>query len=320
MVVRYGFGDASGVGYGLSIYIEGRGILWETGLWEWSIKEESSSNYKKLRNIVDALQKYAQDGWLQFTEIWMFTDNSVAESAYFRGTSKSRQLFELVLQLRKLEMAAECRIFLIHVAGTRMIAQGTDGLSRGDQNAGVMMGVDMLDYILLHRTAVERSPSVETWVHSWAGPSETNTYQCLSENEWPLAHPSRGTYVWYPAPAAAPAAVEWLACSIHKRVTSIHIMIVPRLMTAWWFKILNKTADLIFKILTTTEIWGKNEHEPLICALCLPLSSKDPWSHKGSERTLQVHRELHSVWLSDFGRARVILRQLLGEARFLSQM
>jgi len=118
VVVRYGFGDASGVGYGLSIYIEGRGILWETGLWEWSIKEESSSNYKKLRNIVDALQKYAQDGWLQFTEIWMFTDNSVAESAYFRGTSKSRQLFELVLQLRKLEMAAECRIFLIHMAET----------------------------------------------------------------------------------------------------------------------------------------------------------------------------------------------------------
>jgi len=131
--VHYGFGDASGIGYGSSIYIEGRGILWETGLWEWSIREESSSNYKELRNIVDTLHKYAQDGFLQRTEIWMFTDNSVAESTYFRGTSKSRQLFELVLQLRKLEMAAECRIFLVHVAGTRMIAQGTNGLSQGDR-------------------------------------------------------------------------------------------------------------------------------------------------------------------------------------------
>jgi len=153
--VHYGFGNASGIGYGLSIYIEGRGILWETGLWEWSIKEESSSNYKELRNIVDTLHKYAQDGFLQHMEIWMFTDNSVAESAYFHRTSKSQQLFELVLQLCKLEMAAKCHIFLVHMAGTQMIAQGTDSLSRGDQNAGVMSRVDMLEYILLYRTAVE---------------------------------------------------------------------------------------------------------------------------------------------------------------------
>ncbi len=56
--VRYGFGDASGVGYGSSIYLERRGILWETELWDWSIKEESSSNYKELKNIVDTLPRW----------------------------------------------------------------------------------------------------------------------------------------------------------------------------------------------------------------------------------------------------------------------
>jgi len=106
VVVCYRFGDASGVGYGSSIYIEGCGTLWETGLWEWSIKEDSSSNHKELRSIVDMLHKYAGDGFLHYMEIWMFTDNSVAESAYFCGTSKSCQLFEFVLQLCKLEMAA----------------------------------------------------------------------------------------------------------------------------------------------------------------------------------------------------------------------
>jgi len=112
-------------------------------------------------------------------------------------------------------------------------------------------------------------------VQSWADPENLGgSYQCLSEHDWPMMHKSGGTYVWFPAPAAAPAAVEWMACSIHKHTTSIHIMIVPRLMMAWWFKILNKTADLIFKIPTTTAIWGKNEHEPLICALCLPLSER----------------------------------------------
>jgi len=179
----------------------------------------------------------------------------------------------------------------------------------------------MLKYIPLHKTAVERSPNLETWVQSWAeGQNLRDIYHCLLELDWPQVHLGGGTYVWYPAPAAAPTAVEWLACSIHKCTTSIHIMIIPRLMTAWWYKILNKTADLIFKILTTTAIWGKNEHEPLICALCLPLSRKDPWTHKGSERTLGVHRELHGVWLSDFGRSRSILCQILGKVRFLSEM
>jgi hypothetical protein len=61
----------------------------------------------------------------------MFMDNYVTERAYFRGMSKSKQLFNLILWLQKLEMAGELFIHLIWVARTRMITQGTDGVSRG---------------------------------------------------------------------------------------------------------------------------------------------------------------------------------------------
>ena len=91
----------------------------------------------------------------------MFTDNSTAECVYFKGTSRSRHLFELVLRLRKLEMQTGCRIYLVHVAGTRMIAQGSDGLSRGDQNAGVMAGRDMLSFVPLNLSAFDRSSNLK---------------------------------------------------------------------------------------------------------------------------------------------------------------
>ena len=46
------------------------------------------------------------------------------------GTSKSRKLFELVLRLKKLEVKYHIILHVMHVSGKRMIAQGTDGLSR----------------------------------------------------------------------------------------------------------------------------------------------------------------------------------------------
>ena len=45
---------------------------------------------------------------------------------------------------------------VIHVAGTRMIAQGTDGLSRGIPMEGVMTGVDMLFFVDISKGAFER--------------------------------------------------------------------------------------------------------------------------------------------------------------------
>jgi len=51
-----------------------------------------------------------------------------------------------------------------------MIAQGTDGLSRGIFLEGVVWGEDMLSFVDLSRTAVERHPGVLEFVKSWVAP------------------------------------------------------------------------------------------------------------------------------------------------------
>jgi hypothetical protein len=102
-------------------------------------------------------------------EVFMFTDNYVTECAYFRWTSYSPIMFGLLLRLHKLELHSGWKFHVINIAGTQMISQGTDGLSRGDMLTGVMGGADMLTFIPLDLTAVERQPELMEWVDSWWG-------------------------------------------------------------------------------------------------------------------------------------------------------
>ena len=63
-----------------------------------------------------------------------------------------------------MENEAQCKIHFVHVAGTRMITQGADGLSRGNLTKGVMGGWNMGDFVPLHRGALERSNQLEGWI------------------------------------------------------------------------------------------------------------------------------------------------------------
>jgi hypothetical protein len=98
------------------------------------------------------------------SEIFIFTDNSTAEAAFWKGTSKSRRLFELVLRLKELEMKHELIIHVLHVSGRRMIAQGTDSLSRADHSEGVMQGLDIQAFIPLHLTPTAQEPNIKPWL------------------------------------------------------------------------------------------------------------------------------------------------------------
>ena len=49
-------------------------------------------------------------------------------------------------------MKCKTQIHLVHVAGMRMIVQGSDGLSRGNISKGVMKGTAMDDFIPLNES------------------------------------------------------------------------------------------------------------------------------------------------------------------------
>jgi hypothetical protein len=202
----YGFGDASKDGFGVSIEIQGEGVvMWRSGTWSQTMREESS-NYREFCNLVETIESLVTRGTLRGHELFMFTDDTTSEAAFFKGTSSSKKVFNLVLRLEKIEMEGDLFIHLIHVAGTRMIWSGVDGLSRGDHNAGVMAGDPMLSFVPLAQDAKERSPGLVAWVDSWANPSKHKTkmtMKSLSPTEWCNPHPSGGTSLWLLPLAAA---------------------------------------------------------------------------------------------------------------------
>jgi hypothetical protein len=84
----YMFGNASGAGFGSSLMI-GKEIHYLHGQWNTSFSHESS-NYRELGNLINAIKAASSKGLLKNSELFVFTDNTSAESAFFKGTSSSQ--------------------------------------------------------------------------------------------------------------------------------------------------------------------------------------------------------------------------------------
>jgi hypothetical protein len=118
--------------------------------------------------------------------VFYFTYNEVTYNICKKGSSKTLSLHLLVQHLKSLEFALGCRLEVIHVPGTTMITQGTDGLSRGVRENGFntyfnSFAVDVFLPALPYLSLTQWAPSnigihtehaawwnVETDTSSWA--------------------------------------------------------------------------------------------------------------------------------------------------------
>ena len=169
VTVIYGFGDASGTGLGAT-FTCGSGFSFRIGVWGPD-ESDQSSNWREFTNIVESLEDEVKSGNLEHSEVFMFTDNSTVEAYAVKGSSSSIKLWRLVVRLRALSTLNNVKIHIFHVAGTRMIAQGTDGVSRGFLGEGIMAGDAMKSFIPIHLSALSRSSGLETWIKSWSSDS-----------------------------------------------------------------------------------------------------------------------------------------------------
>ena len=108
------------------------------GVWSTNEEEECSSNWKEFGNVVDDLEKEGREGRLDKLIVFFMTDSSTVEGAVDKESTPWRALFEHVLQIKRIQFKYK---FVLHVApysGTRMTLQGTDGVSRGILNPGLL--------------------------------------------------------------------------------------------------------------------------------------------------------------------------------------
>lgn len=308
VTVVYGFGDASGSGLGAT-FTCGSGFNFRIGVWGADEGPESS-NWKEFTNVVEALEDEAKAGNLEGSEVYMFTDNSTVESCASRGTSSSPKLLGLVIRLQGLMTRSDVKIHIFHVSGTRMIAQGTDGVSRGYLGQGVMAGESMVAHIPIHISAVARSSNLVPWIRNWCGDDAV----LLDEKGWfeaghgiegwetgrdgferPKLAKGRKTYIWSPPPIAAEVALAELRKARIKRQTDCHIIVCPRLCTTQWAKQLYRASDFVFELPVGFSCWTSCMHEPLLIGILFPFLSVRPWQIKGAPKMFAVGRELRKV-------------------------
>lgn len=319
--VEYGLADASGKGFGSLLSFDGE-VVWRSGQWHQDYSDQSS-NWREFGNVVIALEEFHARQRVENLQIFMFTDNIVTECAFYKGSSHSRSLFALVLRLRKLEIKAGWDLHVLHIAGTRMIASGVDGLSRGDGMTGIMGGDAVLDHVPLHLTALERADTkgneLRTWITSWWGCDAKVLW--LNPTNWFDLPYRDGYYVWSPPPAIADVALERL-CKVRLKRPGLgaHLFIVPRLMTSRWRKQLTKAATFVFQIPVGSAVWGSAQHEPLILAVCLPLSKHSPWNLRNTSLVGDLEGSLCEVFEHDGKRTGYLLRQFLRLATRLESM
>ena len=311
----YIVGDASGTGFGTTTWDDKSGkVRIQFGGWDDAF-QLNSSNLREAYNHVLGLEDQIKSGVIKSgTEVFVFTDNSTTESVFTKGSSKSKLLHELAIRLRKLQMEGHIFIHIIWIAGKRMIAQGTDSVSRGDFCSGVLAGDPFLAHIPLSQSAFQRNPTLLDWFKEYLPGSR---WQFLSPAEWytlPFEDPY-GRYVWCPPPALANKAVE-LMCEVHHiHPYTSHVFVCPTLMTSRWRKTLMKCSDAVFTITAGCPLWPFDMFEPLTFGFVSPLCNSSPWRMGRTEWLAQRQTQMHGMLAADPGSAGNCMRQFWDEAK-----
>ena len=230
------FGDGSGSGMGGTLGFADQGL--EMWMGQWSpVVYHFSSNWKELKTLHLTLLHISQHhrDKVAGTTLFYFTDNSVTYWIAASGSSKSPGLHSLVEQIKLLELDLGCCLQVIHVPGTVMIQQGTDGLSRG------------VWFTPYHRRLPQRALTAAVFAPLQHDPQLVQDYlaqlACTDDtyhlqewnSPWEGAALLHQLTVWYPPPEIARQAIIFmLETWVEAPLTTSALFFVPRTVPSFW--------------------------------------------------------------------------------------
>jgi hypothetical protein len=213
----------------------------------------------------------------------------------------------MAFELRLLALEAGFTLHVIHVAGTCLIDQGVDPLSRGERQLRGLID-PAKNTVPLHLHPIERSPVLLCWVANWTGVPVAALDVCA-----PVDRPHRGHMpglkVWSLPPGAALYALEELAMTRLKRMEEVSaIILVPMLMSPSWFRRFIRSVDVYFVVKAGAPCWPAAMHEPLMIGLSLPLLRHQPWEWRRVPFMVDLGRTLSGMHKTDPLRGLDLLR------------
>jgi hypothetical protein len=174
-----------------------------------------------------------------------------------------------------------------------MIQQGTDVLSRGEENCLAMGGLSLGGMVPLHMSAMERSPMIGDWMHVWW---DSGRKLLMTEpKDWITTAHAMGDFGWFPALASADSAIDQFCEALHERHHFSHIFDVPLIMTNRWRKTLLEVVDVYFVLKPVCAFRGHSQHEPLGIFISFPLRRHEPWRLSNAQPVVDLTRALREV-------------------------
>ena len=181
---------------------------YEAGPWKMQWRKESS-NVREAENLTDRIERLGRDMVLTNHEVFVMTDNTAFEGAYYKGHSPSAKLNDIVFRLHKAKRDGGFVLYVLHISGKRMKATGVDGLSRGNIMEGILAGAPETMFDLKDMQAAR---------------------------------------LWVVAPAVMETALELFGHDRLAHPQWPHVFVIPHLMTYMWRKNSGKDADVLFTI------------------------------------------------------------------------
>ena len=235
------WGDGSGTGTGGTINflnLEGQDEpikldIW-MGTWNGTVVH-STSNWKEMCTLRQTLQNESNLGGIRVKHrrLLYCTDNSVMCDIFRRGVSKSDTLQKLFLEVKLLELQLDCHLLLIHVPGTTMIREGTDGLSRGVPLQPLYKYEGNALLPLLWRAASPSTPLLNWALSKIKLPWDSTAKWLFQEDytNWSRTKMLGQNVLWCVTPGFGKQAIlQALYTWIETPTKCGHIFIIPRIM------------------------------------------------------------------------------------------
>ena len=198
----------------------------------------------------------------------------VSEHILARGSSTSPKLQQLMREIAYELMVQQADLRPVHVAGKRLIAQGTDGLSRGQYSEGALSGAakDVQAYNPLGGGLKRPSHALLTWARDNNGPGQYLHHPA----SWTAANVAGKNTYWHPHPLLAREAIQaFLRHRMLAPTTTTATFLLPRRYTADWGRLLRHFSTVVIPAGAGSH-WETGEFESLIVARCNAWTPRSP--------------------------------------------
>jgi hypothetical protein len=232
------FGDGSGTGTGGTVqYQEGEPFEMWLGTWHPRLFH-FSANWKEMRTLLATLEraKTQRRNDIQGTTFFYFTDSMTVYCAVTKGSSTSPGLHDMVERIKMLEIELGINLEVVHVPGTTIITERTDGLSRGIWVSVLNPRPSQAQLLSEIFSPVCSSPLLEAWALNEAGYGASTLYRHRRwDAPWCASRVFDQFTMWFPPPEIGPQLLYFLLqCHVERPLTTAALIVLPRVLQRKW--------------------------------------------------------------------------------------